>query len=108
MIDDTLRSLEQRIQEAESLDVDARAQLQELVLKLRKEVDQIDNPEQAESIVANADSGTREALRKEQDEDLLHHALEGMEKSVRGFSASHPDLAGVVNGICQQLSNLGI
>ena len=108
MIDDTLRSLEQRIQSAETLDVDSRAQLQELVLKLRAEVDHLENEEQAESILANADSGAREALRQERDEDLFHHALEGMEKSVRGFSASHPDLAGVVNGICQQLSNLGI
>ena len=107
MIDDTLRSLEARIQ-SPTLDPDTRASLQELVEQLKTEIDKLEDAEQAESVVAHTAAGAREALRVDKDDDLLSHTLEGMQKSVRRFEASFPDLTKVVNSICQQLRNLGI
>jgi hypothetical protein len=107
MIDDTLRSLESRIQSS-SLDPEARASLEGLISQLKAEIDKLEDEEQAESIAAHTDSGAREALRSDPDEDLLSHTLEGMRKSARRFEANYPDLTSVVNSICQQLSNLGI
>lgn len=107
MIDDTLRSLESRIHSS-SLDAETRSSLEALISQLKTEIDKLEDEEQAESIAAHTESGAREALRSERDEDLFSHALDGMQKSVRRFEASYPDLTRVVNGICQQLSNLGI
>jgi hypothetical protein len=107
MIDDTLRSLENRI-DSSSLDPQSRASLEDLIARLKAEIDKLDDEEQAESVIAHTAAGAREALRSEKDDDLLSHTLEGMRKSVRRFEASYPDLTGVVNTICQQLSNLGI
>ena len=108
MIDDTLNTLEHRIQHAQNLDGTTRRSLEALLGELRREVDKLGNTEQAESVAAHTAAGAREALREERDEDLFSHTLEGMRKSVRQFEVSHPDLTAVVNNICQHLSNLGI
>ena len=108
MIDETLNTLERRIENATGLAGETRASLQALVADLRREVDKLEDADQAESIAAHTDTGAREALRAEPDADLFSHAMDGMQKSVRRFEASHPELTGIVNGICQHLSNLGI
>jgi len=108
MVEDTLKKLEQRLASSESLSDEARDSLRSLVEELRAEIEQIEDSEQAESIAAFTESSAREALRSAQDEDLLELSMQGLRSSTRSFEASHPKLVTVVNGICQQLSSLGI
>lgn len=110
MIQDTLNQIEVRLKMSETLTPDNRAALEVLLADLRREIDAMDDAqaEQAESIAGFTEASAREALRTQQDEDLLQHALDGLQQSVREFEASHPKLTQVVNGICHQLSNLGI
>jgi transposase len=108
MIEDTLHKLEHRLETSDNLTPDNRAALQELVKELRQEIDTLDDNERAESIAGFTESSTREALRIEQDEDLLDLSLQGLKSSTREFEVSHPGLTTVVNAICHHLSNLGI
>jgi transposase len=108
MIEDTLHKIETRLQKAPNLSEDNREALQRLLNELRAEIACLDDADRAESIAGFAESSTREALRNEQDGDLLDLSLQGLEQSTRSFEASHPRLTAVVNNICQQLSNLGI
>jgi hypothetical protein len=108
MIEDTLHKLETRLAQSENLNDENRTALQALVKDLRLQIDALDDDDRAESIAGFTETSTREALRTEQDQDLLDIALDGLQKSTREFEASYPKLTAVVNNICQQLSNLGI
>ncbi|MGA0333130.1 MAG: DUF4404 family protein [Kiritimatiellia bacterium] len=108
MIEDTLQKLEARLENAQHLSEENRSALTSLIQELRREIDMLDDDDRAESIAGFTETSAREALRREQDQDLLDVALDGLQKSARDFEVSHPTLTGVVNAICHQLSNLGI
>ena len=110
MIHDILNQIETRLQQSGTLSSENREALEKLLEELRQEIDAMDDAqaEKAESIAGFTAASAREALRKEKDEDLMQFAIEGLQRSVRDFEASHPKLTHVVNGICHQLSNLGI
>ena len=108
MIEDTLHKIESRLNESKNLKSENRNALQKLVNELRLEIDQLEDNDRAESIAGFTETSAREALRKEQDQDLLDVALDGLQKSTREFEISHPGLTTVVNNICHHLSNLGI
>lgn len=110
MILDTLKKIEARLNASATLSDESRAVLEALLGDLRREIGSLphERAEEAESIAAFTESSAREALRETRDPDLLDAALHGLRTSVRHVEASHPKLTEVVNGICQQLSNLGI
>jgi hypothetical protein len=110
MINDTLRKLEQRLATSTNLSTENRLALEGLVRELKREIDTLReiHAEQAESIASFTDSSAREALRLEQDPEMLDVSLDGLQRSVRAMEASHPKLTSVVNAICHQLSTLGI
>ncbi len=110
MIQDTLRKIENRLREAPNLAPETRAALEQLLADLKSEVADLadDKREAGESLAGFTDSSTREALRQKQDQDLLDLSLDGLKRSVRELELSHPRLTDIVNGICQQLSDLGI
>jgi len=108
MIEDTLHKLEARLKKSKNLTAENRLALQDLIQNLRLQIDDLEDEDSAESIAGFTEASTREALRENQDQDLLDVALDGLQKSTREFEASHPKLTSVVNNICQQLSNLGI
>jgi hypothetical protein len=110
MIEDIIAKMQNRIQNAESISDDRRGELMELLGQLKSEVGKLSrtHSEQAESIAGFAELSTREAVRKEQNPQLLKHSLEGLTSSVEGFEQSHPRLVQLVNGISNTLSNLGI
>jgi len=110
MINETLQKLEQRLATSTTLSPEHRTALEGLVRDLRGEIEalRVDNAEQAESIASYTETSTREALRLEQDAEMLDVSLDGLQRSVRSFEASHPQLTSVVNAICHQLSTLGI
>lgn len=110
MIQETLQKIEARLAASPTLSDENRQALEDLLRELRLEIDNLegDRAEEAESIAAFTESSAREALRAQQDQDLLDVSINGLQQSVRHFEASHPKLTQVVNGICHQLSNLGI
>jgi len=110
MIEDTLKKIETRIQNADTINEDRRRELLELLSKLKSEVGSLSrtDEEQARSIAGFAELSTNEATRKEQNPQTLKHSLDGLSSSVQGFEESHPRLVQIVNAVSNTLSNLGI
>jgi hypothetical protein len=110
MIDETIKQIEARIQNTESLNPERRQELLDLILKLKAEAGELakTHNEQAQSIVGFTQVSTYEATRAAQDPNLVNLSTEGLRKSVEEFEKSHPKLAQVVNTISTTLSNSGI
>jgi hypothetical protein len=110
MIEDTLAKIEARLNSAEAIKDDKRAELHELLARLRAEVAALSktHSEQAESIAGFTELSTREATREQQNPKLLSLSLTGLNSSVQEFEKTHPKLVEVVNSISQMLSNVGI
>ncbi len=110
MIDDTIKQIEAQIQNSESLAPERRQELLELLSKLKAETAELakTHREKAQSIVGFTQLSTHEAMRQEQNPQLLTLSTEGLRKSVTEFESSHPKLAQVVNAISTTLSNSGI
>jgi hypothetical protein len=110
MIRENLDKLEATVREAGTLKEENRAELLELVARLKDETSDLakTNAEQAHSIAAFAAVSAHEATRAEPDATLRELSLRGLSHSVSRFEESHPHLVQVVNSICNALSNLGI
>ena len=110
MIEDTIKKIEQRLQNASSLPAEKRTELLNLLSKLRRELDDVPetHAEQAQSVTAFADVSTHEATRESTNQDLLDISLRGLESSVDEFEASHPKLVEAANAFATMLSNIGI
>src|ERR1039458_601854 len=110
MIDDTIRKIEARIQAAESVKEERRQELLQLLGTLKSEVAELSktHEEQAQSIAGFTEVSAHEAIRTEQNPELLKLSLEGLGSSVQGFEESHPRLVQIVNAISSTLANLGI
>lgn len=107
MIEDTISKIEARIQGADSITPERKAELLKLLDTLKSEISGV-SKEQAESIAGFTERSTHEATRSNQNPELLNLSLKGMSQSVEGFEKSHPQLVQIVNSISQTLSNLGI
>lgn len=110
MIEDTIAKIEARLQSTEALKDDKRAELQQLLAKLKAEVAALSktHAEQAESIAGFTEISTREATRETQNPQSLKLSLDGLKSSVEEFESSHPKLVQIVNTISKTLSDLGI
>jgi len=110
MIDETIKQIETRIQNTDSLAPERRRELLDLLTKLKAETGELakTHTEQAQSIVGFTQVSTYEATRAAQDQNLVNLSTEGLRKSVAEFEQSHPKLAQVVNTISTTLSNSGI
>jgi archaellum component FlaC len=110
MIENTIGKIESKIQGAETISEERRQELLNLVGTLKSEVAELSktHEEEAQSIAAFAEVSTHEAIRTEQNPDLLKLSLQGLGSSVSEFEKTHPRLVQIVNTISQTLSNLGI
>lgn len=110
MIKDTIAKIEQRLAQAGSLTPEQRADLLKLLATLKSEVDGLSatDPDKAQSIAGFTAVSAHEATREQKNPALMDLSLQGLERSVEGFEASHPRLVQVVNSICTTLANLGI
>jgi len=110
MIEETVRKIEARVQAAESIKEERRAELLQLLATLRSEIAELSKThgEHAQSIAKFTEISTHEATREQQNPRLLQLSLEGLTSSVEGFEKSHPKLVQIVNAISNALSNLGI
>lgn len=110
MIDETLQQIESRIRSSDSIRDERRDELLMLVGKLKTEVGELSKThnEEAQSIASFTQISAQEAMRSQQNPELLDLSLKGLSSSVDGFEKSHPRLVQVVNSISHTLSNLGI
>lgn len=110
MIEETVKRIEARIQGAEAIPAERRAELLQLLSTLKSEVAALlpAHAEEAGSIAGFTDVSTREATRSTPDPKLLKLSLEGLSESAKGFEASHPRLMEAVGKLSQALANLGI
>ena len=86
MIRDTITKIEEKLQNAESIKNENRAELLKLVSTLKSEIAELSktNREHAESITGFAGIATHEATRQERNSQLLKLSLEGLSSSVNG------------------------
>ncbi len=110
MINETIKQIEARIQNTESLPQDRRDELLGLLATLKAETCELakTHTEHAQSIVGFTQIATHEATRAEQDKQLIKLSSLGLRQSVEEFETSHPRLAQIVNNISTTLSNSGI
>ncbi len=110
VIKETITQIEARIEKAESLNDAKKKELLDLLSTLKIEVSELSktHAEHSRSITGFTEVSIHEAIREEKNPQLLKLSLEGLSTSVEGFESSHPKLVGIVNSICQTLSNIGI
>jgi len=107
MLDDTISRIETTIRENTSIPDDKRQELLGLISNLKNEIDSLDAAD-AGSIARFAESSVKEAVKSQQDPDLLNHSLVGLSLSVKKFEVSHPTLTAIINNIGQTLNRIGI
>jgi hypothetical protein len=110
VIKERITQIETRIEKAESLNDVKKKELLDLLSTLKIEVSELSktHAEHSQSIAGFTEVSIHEAIREEKNPQLLKLSLEGLSTSVEGFESSHPKLVGIVNSICQTLSNIGI
>ena len=110
MIQNTIAELQARIEKAEAVKPETRAELLKLLSKLRAEIDALSRThgEDAESIAGFTSVSAHEALRENRNPELMQLSLDGLSSSVGQLEKSHPNLVQLVNRICETLANIGI
>jgi hypothetical protein len=110
MVEETITQIEARIKKAKSLNEEKKKELLDLLSTLKTEVSQLSKTaaEDARSITGFTEVSIHEAIREEKNPQLLKLSLKGLSTSVERFENSHPKLVGIVNSICNTLSNIGI
>jgi hypothetical protein len=110
MIQDTITQIEARIEKAKSLNDEKKRELLNLLSTLKAEISELSktHTEHTQSITGFTEVSIHEAMREERNPQLLKLSLQGLSTSVEGFESSHPKLVGIVNSICNILSNIGI
>ena len=110
MINETIRKIEERLRQAESIKGENKAELLTLLATLRAEVSELarTDADRARSIAGLTAASTDQVTRKSRNPESIHLSLTELASSVDGFEQSHPKLVQAVNSICTTLSNLGI
>ena len=110
MVEETITQIEARIKGDKSLDGERKKELLDLLSTLKIEVSRLSetDAEDARSITGFTEVSVHEAMRREKNPQLLKLSLRGLSASVERFENSHPKLVGIVNSICNALSNTGI
>lgn len=112
MIKEKLELIERRIRATELLAEELREEALEKLDELKREIDQEPpgnfDPESLSSLIGFTQLSAHEALRPQQDPELLKLALQGVQRNLEQFEANHPRLVNLVNNLCMTLSNMGI
>ena len=107
-----MTQIEERIKKTKSLNDERKKELLDLLSTLKTEVSQLSktDAEDAQSIIGFTEISIHEAIREEKHPQLqlLNISLKGLSTSVKRLENSHPKLVGIVNSICNTLSNVGI
>ena len=112
MIQEQLEQIERKIFDNHRISEEIRDQLLEKLHALQEqlEIAQADDfdPESLQSLLGFTQLSAHEALRPQQDPQLLQLALQGVEYNLEQFEADHPKLINLLNNFCMVLSDMGI
>ena len=110
MINDTFTRIKGQLNKADELSPSHREELEDLVRSLEEEITELakNHPRDSQTISAFAHLSTHEATRREKRPELLKHSLDGLNASVAGLEAEHPQVTALVSRFCSLLSNMGI
>ena len=112
MIEQTLSRIEARLAATEHLSERERQELTALLRDLKQDLgltaDQPDQTETVDSVLRSTESAAHEALRPDQDPELVDRALQELEESALRFEASHPRLVNILRAIGKSLADIGI
>jgi hypothetical protein len=110
MIEQTIKSIEEKVRKTRSMTDQRRTELLKLLSLLKSEVEDLSktHAEHAESIAGFTRVSAHEAMREKKNTQLLKLSTKGLSSSVEGFESSHPKLVEIVNAISHILSNMGI
>ena len=104
MIQEKLKSIEERINSSASMKKENKEAILKLLSELQSEFDQVET-EKTDQIASLESLGK---LETEEDEGLIKSAFNEVSDSIKEFEENHPKLIQVVNSICTQLSNAGL
>jgi hypothetical protein len=110
MVEEKITQIEARVKKAKSLNDERKKELLDLLSSLKTEVSELSktHPEHIQGITGFIEISIHEAIREEKNPQLLKLSLQGLSNSLEGFEISHPKLVGIVNSICNTLSDIGI
>ena len=110
MIEERMRKIEKRIEQAPGLPETERGKLLQLVATLRDEVAALarSHEEDAQSIAHFLDASTHEISRTKKQAKLIEAARHGLTTSVEDFERTHPKLFETVSQAAVVLANMGL
>ncbi len=112
MIEETVARIEARLRGSDHTTAEGRQELLTLLADLKQDLglaaDQPEQTDSVDSVLRFTESAAHEALRPDQDPELLSLALQGLERSAQRFEVSHPRLVSVARAIGKSLSDIGI
>ena len=110
MIDDRIQRTEASVKGAGDLPEQTKAEILELLTQLQAKISQLSetHSDDATSIAQFVEASTHEAIRSTRKPGLLQSALQGLQQSVDGFEASHPEMVVTVNRFATSLANMGL
>jgi len=101
MIEDKLKSIEERIRQSENMKGENKDAVLNLLAELKDEINT-----SSEGVEEDVKQGISEMGHE--DEGIIKSAFNEINKSISEFEESHPKLVQIVNSICTQLSNSGL
>lgn len=109
-MEETINKIEKLVQRIKVKNPKNKEKLVELLEKLKSEARQVPGEKIADikSMANFAESAFHEAEKENREDGLQSLSIKGLEKSVKTFENSHPELVRVVNEICTLLARLGI
>ncbi len=108
---ETIKKIEEKIQNNAALDRNKKAELLELMGNLKLELAQLQKTDssKARAIAELAETSTQKAFEALTAVDVSTETpLKELETSVDEFEVSHPRLVRIINRICIMLSSIGI
>ena len=101
MIEDTIHTLEARLQSANGLTHDQRRELEGLVATLKAELSTLPN-------AGPTGMGAAVVKRQKHSPQSVREALDDLNAALAGQEAQHPKITELVNSLSLLLSNTGI
>lgn|GEM_PF-4260204 len=106
---ETLERMKKRIAQSDGIAGDDKAALADLLAELEAEIEHLpeDHHDHMKTVAGFAELSALEASKTDTDEDLLHHALDGMRKAAERFGENHPKVVRVVSDVAKTVGRMG-
>ena len=100
MIDEKLKSIEERINSSTSMKAENKEAVLKLLTELKDEIQEVSHE--------TSDKIAGQLHESHENDGLIKSAFHEVSDTVKEFEENHPKLVQVVNSICTQLSNAGL